>query len=328
MTEVLTIGEPMGLLVSEELKPLKDVAHYTRYVCGAEVNFAVGLARLGHAVAYVSRIGQDPFGAHIKDFLVENHIDDRYVSYDNEFMTGMQLKAKVEEGDPEVVNFRKNTAFSHITPADVAAIDWSNLRHIHITGIPAALSQSCRDTIAGLMDTARSKGVRISFDPNLRPALWQDKKEMVRVINALAAKADLVLPGVSEGKILMGSEQPAKIADFFLEQGQTQAVVVKVGAKGAFVKCADGEVFQSKAFKVEHVVDTVGAGDGFAVGTISALLEGLSLQQAVQRGAAIGALAVMSPGDNEGLPNREQLRAFMEKQEEKQHGYTLFCEPA
>ena len=65
------------------------------------------------------------------------------------------------------------------------------------------------------------------------------------------------------------------------------------------------------AFTVEHVVDTVGAGDGFAVGVVSALLEGKSLQEAAERGAAIGALAIMVAGDNEGLPTKEGLAKFL-----------------
>lgn len=303
----------MSLMVADEVKPLKDVEHFTRYVCGAEVNFSVGLSRLGHSVAYVSRVGKDPFGEHIRDFLADNQIDNRLVAVDEAYLTGMQLKAKAAEGeDPLVVNFRKNSAFSHFRPEDIDGIDWTGVRHVHVTGISAALSESCREAAAKLMDMAKAKGVRVSFDPNLRPALWPDKKEMVRVINALAAKADIVLPGVGEGETLMGSRDPEKIADFYFGQG-SKAVVVKVGAKGSFVKTSDGESFQSPGFHVEHVVDTVGAGDGFAVGTISALLEGLSLKEAARRGAAIGALAIMVAGDNEGLPTREKLEAFMHK---------------
>jgi len=313
LAEVLTFGEPMSLMVADEVKPLKDVEHFTRYVCGAEVNFSVGLSRLGHSVAYVSRVGDDPFGEHIRDFLAENQIDNRLVAVDGEYLTGMQLKAKAAEGeDPLVVNFRKNSAFSHFRPEDIDGIDWTGVKHVHVTGISAALSKSCREAAAKLMDLAKAKGVRVSFDPNLRPALWPDKKEMVRVINALAAKADIVLPGIGEGETLMGSRDPEKIADFYLGQG-SKAVVVKVGAKGSFVKTSDGESFMSPGFHVEHVVDTVGAGDGFAVGTISALLEGLSLKDAAHRGAAIGALAIMVAGDNEGLPTREKLEAFMHK---------------
>lgn len=310
MVEVLTFGEPMGLMAADEAKPLKDVEHFTRYVCGAEVNFSVGLSRLGHSVAYVSKVGQDPFGEHICDFLAQNRIENGYVKVDREYLTGMQLKAKVEDGDPLVVNFRKNSAFSHFQPEELDDIDWSGVRHVHVTGISAALSVNCREAAAKLMDTAKAKGVRVSFDPNLRPALWEDKQEMVRVINELAKRADIVLPGIGEGETLVGSRDPEAIADFYLGQG-SGAVVIKVGAKGAYVKTCAGETFESPGFRVDHVVDTVGAGDGFAVGTISALLEGHSLTEAVRRGTAIGAMAVMVAGDNEGLPTREQLDAFV-----------------
>lgn len=311
MIEVLTIGEPMGLLVADEVKPLEDVEHFTRYVAGAEINFAVGMARLEHKVAYVSKLGNDPFGKHIKKFLADNKIDNRYISFDTEHMTGMQLKAKVETGDPEVVNFRKNTASANMNVNDIASIDWSTIKHLHITGIPPALSSSCRTTIYELIAAAKKHAVRISFDTNLRPALWKNKQEMVDVINDLACKCDMVLPGVSEGKILTGSDDLDTIADFYLKSG-VKTVVIKVGSKGAFVKTAEGS-FTVPAFKVDHIVDTVGAGDGFAVGVVSALLEGLDLKEAVKRGAAIGALAIMSPGDNDGLPTVAGLKKYLSK---------------
>lgn len=90
MAKVLTIGEPMGLLVATEPKALKDVTQFTRYVCGAEVNFAVGMSRLGHKTAYISRVGNDPFGQHILDFLQEQGITTDYIELDEINRTGMQ----------------------------------------------------------------------------------------------------------------------------------------------------------------------------------------------------------------------------------------------
>ena len=66
-----------------------------------------------------------------------------------------------------------------------------------------------------------------------------------------------------------------------------------------------------KPFEVEKVIDTVGAGDGFAVGLISGLIEKLTLKEAVLRGNAIGSLAVQSPGDNDGYPDRQTLIDYM-----------------
>ena len=313
MAEVLTIGEPMGLFVAQEAKPLKDVQTFTRLVCGAEVNFSIGLSRLGHTVSYVSRVGSDPIGQHIRDFLKENGIEDSYVQIDREHLTGMQFKEMAPEGtDPLVVNYRRHTAFSHFAPEDLRGIDWQGVKHVHVTGIPAALSDSCCASVEALMDAAHAHEATVSFDPNLRPALWPSHKVMVMTLNRLAAKADLILPGLGEGKILTGLEKPEQIADFYLARG-AKAVVIKLGgSKGAYGKEREGKEFIAPSFRVEHVVDTVGAGDGFAVGTVSALLEGRTLEEAALRGAAIGALAIMSAGDNEGLPNRTELQHFME----------------
>ena len=204
MSKVLTIGEAMGLLIAEEMGPLEEVEHFSRHVCGAELNYAVGMARLGNDVSYISKVGVDPFGKCICNFLKANGIHDDYVWTDDDHMTGFQMKEKVLEGDPTVANIRKHTAFSHFRPADLSGIDWTGVDHLHVTGIPLALSESCRETIYTLMMRAHGKGVRISFDPNLRPMLWKSQEIMARVINDAAQYADIVMPGLNEGRILTG----------------------------------------------------------------------------------------------------------------------------
>lgn len=112
----------------------------------------------------------------------------------------------------------------------------------------------------------------------------------------------------------MGSRDPNEIADFYLNQSKiTKTVVVKLGSKGAFIKHKDGSSETVAGFKVDQVIDTVGAGDGFAVGMITGLLEGQSISDAVSRGCAVGALAVMSPGDNDGYPTPSELSDFYNK---------------
>ena len=223
------------------------------------------------------------------------------------------MKEKTEDGsDPLVANYRRHTAFSHFDPEALKKISWEGVKHLHATGIPAALSKSCLEAVEKLMEEARAHGCTVSFDPNLRPMLWESKEVMVKTLNHLATKADLVMPGLGEGEILTGFKDPEQIADYYIEHGASSVVVKLGGSKGSFGKEKGKASFTAPSFKVERVVDTVGAGDGFAVGTITALLEGLPLSEAVRRGAAIGALAVMSPGDNEGLPDREKLERFME----------------
>jgi 2-dehydro-3-deoxygluconokinase len=309
MPEIILIGEPMAMFVADYVGNLEEVEKFTRSLAGAEVNVCIGLKRLGYNVSYVTKLGVDPFGKYIKNFLVNEGIDTSYITFDSRFPTAFQMKSKTEVGDPEVVYYRKGTAASHITKEDIEKIDLSEVKHIHVTGIPPALSESCKAATYELIKKAREKGLYITFDPNLRPALWASKEEMVKVINDIASKCDMVLPGIAEGITLTGSEDPNDIADFYLNLG-VKTVIVKVGDKGAFVKTQDG-AYTVPGFKVDKVVDTVGAGDGFAVGIISGLLEKLPLKEAVVRGNAIGSLQVMVPGDNEGLPNREKLQQYL-----------------
>jgi 2-dehydro-3-deoxygluconokinase len=310
MSKIITIGEPMALFVAEQSGSLEEVNRFSRFVAGAEVNFSIGMSRLGHEVTYITQLGKDPFGKNIEKFLQQNGIDTTYVKYESKYVTGMQWKQKVEVGDPEVFSARKNSAASHMNIETINNVSWDGFDHIHLTGIPPALSEECRAAVYELLRVAREKGVQISFDPNLRPGLWPDQKEMVRIINDLACQADIVLPGITEGKLLTGCEDETEIAQFYHAAG-VRTVVIKLGAKGAFTS-SEGKQFYTEGFPVEKVVDTVGAGDGFAVGVVSALLEEQKIEDAVIRGTAIGALAVMSPGDNDGLPDGAELSSFME----------------
>ena len=190
-------------------------------------------------------------------------------------------------------------------------LDMEGFDHFHLTGIFPAISESSRSTLLYLIEKAKNNGLTTSFDPNLRLSLWKDQQQMVEIINKIAFRCDTVLPGIGEGKILTGYEHERDIADFYLSKG-VKNVVIKMGPQGAYVKTQTEEKYVD-GYKVKKVIDTVGAGDGFAVGFISGLLEGKDVKECADRANAIGALQVMHKGDNEGLPTNEQLLAFMKK---------------
>ncbi len=308
---VMLVGEPMGLFIAQSEGSLETASAYSCAVAGAEFNVAVGLSRLEHKVGYLTKLGRDPLGKRIINVMEQNKIDTDLITWSDEQTTGFMLKSRVSTGDPDIFYFRKNSAACTLDKADIDRVDFSGYSCLHMTGIFPALSAYTREAAFHLIDKARENGLTISFDPNLRLQLWSSKEEMITTINSLAAKSDIVFPGIAEGKILTGSDDPATIADFYLKSG-VKAVVIKLGAKGAYV--AEGsERCIVDGVKVEKVVDTVGAGDGFAAGTLSALLEELPLVEAVERGNAIGAIQVMSRGDNDGLPDRDTLAKFMGK---------------
>jgi 2-dehydro-3-deoxygluconokinase len=165
-----------------------------------------------------------------------------------------------------------------------------------------------------LMMRAHSHGVRISFDPNLRPMLWKSRDSMIRVINDAAQYADIVMPGLGEGKILTGMDTEKDVAAYYLQRGVGTVVIKRGGSQGTYIRTTEQELYVP-SYHVAHVVDTVGAGDGFAVGFTSALLDGMEWEGAARCGAAIGAMAIQVSGDNEGLPDRAQLTAFQKDNE-------------
>ncbi|WP_336856204.1 sugar kinase [Pseudescherichia vulneris] len=305
--DVITIGEAMAMFVATEPGELAEADAFIKRIAGAELNVATGLARLGLNVSWVSRVGSDSFGRFVLSSLKKENINSESVTVDARYPTGFQLKSRAENGtDPIVEYFRKGSAASHLSCDDFDAATFSRARHLHLSGVAAALSASAYDLLDHAASTMKAQGKTISFDPNLRPVLWKSEAEMVEKLNRLAFQADWVLPGLKEAAILTGQSTPEAMADFYLDRG-VKAVVIKTGADGAWFKTAAGEQGAVAAVRVDNVVDTVGAGDGFAVGVISALLEGKTFPQAVARGNKIGSLAIQVPGDSEGLPTRAQL---------------------
>jgi sugar/nucleoside kinase (ribokinase family) len=310
--DVLTVGEAMALLVAQQPGPLAGVSHFVRSSAGAELNVATGLSRLGWKVAYVTRVGADPFGDYLLATLDKEGIDRRFARVDGSHPTGSMLKSCEPDGrDPQIAYFRQGSAASFLGPEDAPAEGLAGVRWLHLTGISVALSQSLRALIQLLLNQARAAGTTVSFDPNLRQRLWPDAATMVRTINPYALQSDLLLPGLSEGQLLSGQSTAHDVAAWYLDQGVRQ-VVIKLGPQGAHVADATGH-HMVLGFSVPRVVDTVGAGDGFAAGVISGLLDGLSLAEAALRGNAIGARVVQFVGDSEGLPNRQELHAAMQR---------------
>jgi dehydrogluconokinase len=305
--DVALFGEAMLLLVADRPGPLENAESFYKRTAGAETNVAIGLARLGLKVGWASRLGTDSMGRYLIAAMKGEGIDCSHVICDAAQRTGFQFKGRVTDGsDPPVEYHRKGSAASQMGPADVDEAWLRSARHLHATGVFAAISDTSLQAALKTMDVMRAAGRSISFDPNLRPTLWTSTEAMRHWINELASRADWVLPGLEEGLLLTGETEPEAIAKFYRRLG-AKLVVVKLGAQGAYY---DSDVVGTgciEGFPVAEVIDTVGAGDGFAAGVVSALLEGKSVPEAVRRGAWIGARAVQVLGDTEGLPTRAQL---------------------
>lgn len=307
--DVLSMGETMALLVAQEAGALADVQTFSKRLAGADTNVAIGLSRLGFKVGWISRLGADSFGAYVRKSVEAEGVDTSQVEVDANRSTGFMLKSRSLDGsDPKIEYYRRGSAASQLG-VEHFNVDYAlQARHVHATGITPALSADARELVAHAMKTMRAAGRSVSFDPNLRPSLWPDATTMRDTLNALALHADWVLPGHEEGRLLTGQDTPADIAAWYIDRG-AKAVVIKMGAEGAYFRNAAGEQGQVPGVAVPKIIDTVGAGDAFAVGIISAQLEGLDWPQALRRANWIASRALQVIGDMEGLPTRAELAA-------------------
>lgn len=320
MCEVMTIGEPMVMFLADTKEPLAQVNHFTKMIAGAELNVAIGLQRLGHSVSYATQVGNDPLGEYIINFLHKESIDTSNIKKINDAPTGFQLKNQTDDGNSEVIYFRKGSAASKTSAKLLSSLKFNDTKILHITGIFPALSPDTRQMIDKLIDLAHEHNILVTFDHNSRPVLWKNQEEMISTTNEIACKCDIVMPGLSEGRLFTKKQTKEEIADFYLNQGVSK-VIIKLGDTGSYMKerLSDGSYreFTSPSFKVK-VVDTVGTGDGFASGILSGLLEQLDNEKILERGNAIGAIQVTNLSDNAGLPTISELNNFIKNTPRKQ----------
>jgi 2-dehydro-3-deoxygluconokinase len=319
--ELLTFGEAMVSLRSAG--PLSAGGSLAMHVAGAESNVAVGVARLGHRVAWAGVVGADPHGEFILRQLRSEGIGVQHRE-DAARSTGVMFLEQRTADVTRAFYYRAGSAGSTLGRDDVerAFGAGAGARVLHLTGITAALSPESRRAVEYAAERAAGDGMVVSLDVNYRSKLWS-RDEARAVLTPLARHASILIASDDElGLVATAPDAPsdcdareavgpgdsdaaeAAMAAQLLDHG-VREVVVKRGAAGAGVHTADGR-WEAPAFPVTSV-DTVGAGDAFTSGYLSALLSGEDVAGRLQRGILAGAFAVSTAGDWEGLPRTGEL---------------------
>jgi 2-dehydro-3-deoxygluconokinase len=304
--DVVTFGESMVLFAPSERQTLEFASAYHASIGGAESNCAIGLARLGYSVSWVSRVGRDPFGTRVLKTIRGEGVDVSRVEMCDSAPTGLMFKESGPGNTTRVFYYRRQSAAAALRSEQFNSL---SAKYLFVTGITPALSDSNRKLTFDLVERFRASGTKVAFDPNMRFRLWSPK-EARNVFLELARNCDVLIPSLAEAEIMTGlNNEGEHMLDALLSLGPPQ-IVLKAGDKGAWY--ADGT---ERGFCPCHSVveiDPVGAGDAFCAGVLSGLLDGLPLRDSVTRGAALGAFCVSTFGDYQGLPDRNGLKAFME----------------
>lgn len=321
MVDVVTIGESMILFQPMTENPIQYAPVFTKTIGGAESNVAIGLTRLGKNVRWISRVGDDAFGKYLLSVLAGERVDISQCIIDKSEATALYFKDFKGTQDPTVYYYRKGSAASKLKPEDIQPTWMDGARHLHVTGITPALGKHTAEAMLKTMKLAKEKGLTISFDPNIRRKLWSED-EARKVIIEMIPLCDIFMPGIDECHFLFGEKEMDEYGEAILQLGPS-AVIMKLGEKGSMAVTKE-YTLTSDGFKVDRIVDTVGAGDAFATGCLSILLDVPNLtdalkdihslrdviQVAIERGNRLGALALQFKGDWEGLPTLEELLAM------------------
>ena len=295
------------LYAVEQGRPLAEVEHFSRHLGGSSANIAVGLSRLGRRVAILSSVGDDALADYLISFLDKERVDARRVTRVAGYGTSLCL-TEVSPPDrfPQVF-YRYKPADSQVQVGEVELALVRGARMFVTNGTSLCASPS-RESATRALEAARAAGVRTVLDVDYRPSSWASAEEAGRAARAVLPWVDVVIGNEDEVALLTGQRDPRDQVKAVLEAG-VGLLVRKLGAAGvqAFTR-------QSAALQPPiHVTvgSTIGAGDGFASGFLSALLDGRPLEDCLRYGNAAAAIVVSRVSCSDAMPYPHEVEALL-----------------
>lgn len=260
MSKLVAIGEALIDFVPEESgKPIKQVAGFSPKVGGAPANVCGVFARLGQQSQMITQLGWDPFGDKIVDEFMEFGIGCEYIRRTTEANTSLAFVALKEDGDREFSFYRKPGA-DMLLPPEAMKREWFEAADVlHFCSVSLGdfpMKQAHEKAI----EYALEEGCLVSFDPNLRFALWEDAKELYQAVQEFLPKAHVLKISDEELEFITGCKTMEEAKDV-LFQGNVELVLYTKGSEGAeaYTKKTKAVSFGKRV----EAVDTTGAGDAF-----------------------------------------------------------------
>lgn len=324
--DLITVGRVSVDLYGQQVGGrLEDMASFAKYVGGCPANIAIGAARLGLAVGFLSRVGDEAMGRFVREQLTREGVDVAHLKTDPARLTALVILGIRDRENFPLIFYRENCADMALEESDVHESYIASAGAVVVTGThfstPKVAGASRR-----VMELARSSGGRVVLDIDYRPVLWGLTGHAAGDLRFISSDAvteylQTILPGCD---VVVGTEEEIHIA-----AGTTDTVaalrkirsitpaliVVKRGPIGAVGfpeaipdRLDDGVV--GPGFAVE-VYNVLGAGDGFMAGFLRGHLKGEPLQTALAWGNACGALVVSRHGCAPAIPTWTELRHFL-----------------
>lgn len=292
--DVVTFGETMLRLTPPHLQRIEQGGAFGVHIGGSESNTAVGLARLGMRVSWLSRLTDNPLGRLITGTLTRYSVDTSHVVWTANDRVGLYF---LEEGHPPrpplVVYDRAHSAFSRFSAGDLPTdlFQPDHARLLHLTGINIAVGAGLAAQRA--VEMAKQAGWLVSFDINHRSKLGATLKDYEPLMDA----ADILFVPLKDATTVCGlTGSPEEIIKQLARRYQAACVVMTMGEQGALA-WFNGQCYEHGIFPTAPV-DRLGRGDAFSAGFLySYLNDPENITGSLRWGAAMAALKYTIPGD-------------------------------
>lgn len=325
MGRILTLGEimlrfstPVGDRLGESHQLL---AHYG----GGEANVAISLANFGHDVSYASKVPDNALGYGVKKYLHAYQVKTDFLLLGGPRLGTYYLETGVGQRPASVIYDRAHSSF-----ADMNIEEWDletlfkGVTLFHISGITAALSQSWQVATLKLIQTAKEKGCKISFDINYRGKLWT-QEEAGEFLKQVLPHIDYCSAGSLDARYLLGIDEKNnsenQLMDDYQEiQKRYPNITVLYSTKREIISASNNSLsgtiwinkkfYQSKMHQITPIVDRVGGGDAFAAGVLHGLILEMEPQELIDFATAASALKHTVHGDCNPFSVNE-IKAFL-----------------
>jgi len=313
--DVVTLGELLIDFVSTESGvSLIEAPAFQKAAGGAPANVAVGLARLGIPSGFVGKVGDDDFGRFLAQTLARNGVDTSALRFSDEARTMLAFVSLRADGEREFMFYRHPSADMLLCPEEIDHAYIGAAKALHYGSI-SLIGEPSRSATLTAVQVALERGLLISYDPNLRLALWPSSEAARQGMLEGWQFAQVAKVSREELTFLSG-ESSLEPAVKRLWHDRLRLLVITKGRDGCHYANRDarGHV---PGFGVQ-TVDTTGAGDGFVAGLLAGLLsnEGAwesipDLENVLRFANAVGALTTTRRGAIPALPTRAQVVEFL-----------------
>jgi 2-dehydro-3-deoxygluconokinase len=319
MKKYITFGEIMLRLKSPNRERFFQSPLLEATFGGGEANVAVGLARFGLNVVYVSVIPNNPIGDACLGELRRQGIDTTFIVRKGDKLGIYFLESGTNQRPSKVIYYRSHSAIAEAKPGD---INWDRVfdgaSWFHITGITPAISLSVSELSLEAVKKAREKGIIVSCDLNFRKKLWKYEKPAPEVMGELVKYADIVIGNEEDCQKSLGVEVNIDIESGELQAEKYKELTDKIlclypNIKKIAITLREShsanhngwsavlnnrkEFLISKKYEIHNIVDRVGAGDTFAAGLIYGLNKLDNNKNALEFAVAASCLMHSIPGD-------------------------------